>query len=92
MSEKVTLEVLNIEKDAGRAAALGIERVPATAIMGRKDHGLRYYGLPTGYEFTAFIEAIHKTSLGEHGLEETTFASLGELTKPVMITVFSTKT
>jgi alkyl hydroperoxide reductase subunit AhpF len=92
MSDKVSLQVYDIELDAERAAALGIERVPATAVIGKKDYGLRYYGLPTGYEFTAFTEAIHKSSLDEHGLEETTAAALGELTKPVMITVFSTKT
>jgi alkyl hydroperoxide reductase subunit AhpF len=92
LSEKVSLQVFDIGKEAGQAAALGIERVPGTAILGGKDYGLRYYGLPTGYEFTSFVEAVHKAAEGVHGLEEATAEALAALSQPVMVTVFASKT
>lgn len=92
LSEKVSLQVLDIETDGERAEALGIGQVPGTAILGEKDYGLRYYGLPTGYEFTSFTEAVHKAAEGVSGLEEATVAALKDLSHPVMVTVFATKT
>jgi len=92
LTDKISLEVIDRDRDAGGAAAYGIDRVPATAILGDKDYGIRYYGLPTGYEFVAFVEAIGKAANNTSGLAEETVASLAGLTRPVMVTVFSTKT
>jgi alkyl hydroperoxide reductase subunit AhpF len=92
LSEKVSLQVLDLEEAADQAARFGVDKTPATVILGSRDYGLRYYGLPTGYEFTAFVEAIHKAAEGVHGLDAATAEGLAALARPVMVTVFSTKT
>ena len=55
---RVTVEALSLQKDAARAQELGIDKVPGIAILGKKDHDLRYFGLPSGYDFIPFVETI----------------------------------
>lgn len=88
----VTVEVLSLEDDSSRAGELGVDKAPGTAILGGKDHGIRYYGLPTGYEFNTFVETIRQVADDDSRLMPETTAALASLTTPVMITVFSTKT
>lgn len=83
----------NFVLDQEKAAGLGIKRIPAIAVMGaEKDYGIRLYGLPTGYEFGTFIDAILDVSRGESLLEGATKGALAALEKPVHIQVFSTPT
>ncbi len=83
----------NFVLDQEKAAGLGIKRIPAIAVMGaEKDYGIRLYGLPTGYEFGTFIDAILDVSRGESLLEGATKEALAALEKPVHIQVFSTPT
>jgi len=91
LSPRLSLEVLSLEEDGERAASLGVDKAPATAILGGEDYGIRYYGLPTGYEFVTFAETIRKVADGDPGLLDETVAALETLGHPVMITVFSTK-
>lgn len=88
----VTVEVLSLEDDGPRAGELGIDKAPGIALLGGRDHGIRYYGLPTGYEFNTFVETIGRVADDVSGLMPETAAALASLSKPVTITVFSTKT
>ena len=73
--------------------ALGIARTPAIAILaGEKDHGVRFYGMPSGYEFGTLVDAILDVSSGDSGLSEPTRTALAQLTRPVHLQVFSTPT
>ena len=92
LSGKLTLEVLNLHVDRARAAQYGIERVPATVMMGERDYGIRLYGLPAGYEFAVLIETILLASSGRSGLDPQVRAALAELRTPVLLQVFSTPT
>lgn len=92
LSPKVSLEVLSLSADAGRAGELGIERAPGTAIKGPRDTGIRYYGLPLGYELEAFVNAIRQAAEGEPDLAPEIVAGLGRLKDPVTITVFVAET
>ena len=93
LDPKLTAESYNFVLDAEKAQALGIARIPAIAIMGAdKDYGIRFYGLPSGYEFSTVVDAILDVSSGQSGLSEPTRAALGELSRPVHIQVFSTPT
>lgn len=90
MSPLLSLRVLTLGGSGERASALGIERVPAIVLLdGRqKDTGIRYYGIPLGFEFEAFLQAVVNTAHGTPGLQPGTVAGLDNLTEPVTITVF----
>lgn len=93
LDPKIEAEACNFVLHAERVAELGIERIPAIAILGaERDHGLRFYGLPSGYEFGSLIEAILDVSSGDSGLAEDTRRRLAALEHDVRIRVFSTPT
>ena len=88
---RVKLEVLSLKKDEARAKGLGIDKVPGIAILGAKDHNLRYFGLPSGYDFIPFVETILAVANGDPGLAPETVTALAKLTKPVQLSVFVTQ-
>jgi alkyl hydroperoxide reductase subunit AhpF len=86
------VEVHDLVGDAAAAEAYGIDKIPAIAIVGARDYGVRYYGFPGGYEFTTLVEDIIDVSRGEHGLSDKTVAELARLDRPVHLQVFVTPT
>ena len=92
MPDKITVEVYDFVKDAEKAKEFGVDKVPAIAIVGTKDYGIRYYGIPYGYEFNPFIDNIINVSKGTTNLSEETKTKLKTLDKPVHIQVFVTLT
>jgi alkyl hydroperoxide reductase subunit AhpF len=92
LNDKISVEVLNPSIDRERAEAYGVDQVPAIAVEGARDYGLRFLGIPSGYEFTNLIDAIVIASTGEPTLAEETKSTLRALTSRVDIKVFSTPT
>jgi len=92
LGETITVEVLNPAIDRERAEGYGVDQVPAIVVEGARDYGIRFYGIPSGYEFSNLIDAIIVASTGEPALSEDTMASLRALTADVEIKVFSTPT
>ncbi len=70
----------------------GIERVPAVAVVGAKDTGIRFYGMPAGYEFLSLIDAILLASSGDSGLSEESRTLVADVSEPTNIQVFVTPT
>lgn len=92
LSDHLSVEVLNLAIDRERAAAYGVDQVPAIVVEGARDYGIRFFGIPSGYEFSNLIDAIIVASSGEPALSEATKASLAALDADVEIKVFSTPT
>lgn len=92
LPEKITVEVYDFVKDEAKAKELNIDKVPAIAIVGARDYGVRFYGIPYGYEFNTFIDDIINVSKGTTNLAEDTKAKLKTLDQPVHIQVFVTLT
>ena len=92
LDDRISVEVLNPAIDRERAEAYGVDQVPATVVEGARDYGLRFLGIPSGYEFSNLVDAIIVASSGEPALSEATKASLAELAGDVHIKVFSTPT
>jgi len=90
--DKIKAEIYDFVKDVEKAKEYSIDKVPAIAIIGNKDYGIRYYGIPYGYEFKPFIDNIIYASKGVTNLSEDTRAKLKSLDKPVHIQVFVTLT
>ena len=92
LSDKVSVEVYDFVEDKALADSLGIDKIPAVAVVGGKDYGIRMFGIPSGYEFGSLIESIKLVSEGESGLTPDTKKMVAKLTKPVKIQVFITPT
>ena len=92
LSDQITLEVLNPQIDRARADAYGVSDVPLTVVEGARDYGIRFLGIPSGYEFSNLIDSIIVASSGEAALSEQTKSALAELASDVHIKVFSTPT
>ena len=92
LSDRISVEVLNPVVDRERAAAYGVEDVPATVVEGARDYGVRFLGIPAGYEFSNLIDSIIAVSSGEASLMAETKSSLATLAGDVDIKVFSTPT
>ena len=85
---KSTISWLNADK----AKEYCIDKIPALAIIGAKDYGVRIYGIPYGYELQTLIEAVVNVSRGRTDLSDKTKAILAEVKAPVHIQVFVTLT
>jgi alkyl hydroperoxide reductase subunit AhpF len=92
LSDKLSVEALNLAIDRERAEAYGVDQVPAIVVEGARDYGLRFYGVPGGYEFGNLIDSIVVASTGAPDLSDETKASLAALAGDVDIKVFSTPT
>lgn len=92
ISERVKVEVYDFATDQEKVEEYHIDKIPALAIVGAKDYGVRFYGIPSGYEFTGLIETMIAVSKGESGLAEPTKQFLAQLTAPLHLQVFVTPT
>jgi glutaredoxin-like protein len=92
LSDKLSLEVYNFLLDKERAAEYGVDKVPATVVRNGQDHGIRFYGIPAGYEFATLLDAILAVSQGDSGLDEESKEKLKQITSPLHLGVFVTPT
>ncbi|MGQ9641895.1 MAG: protein disulfide oxidoreductase [Candidatus Bathycorpusculaceae bacterium] len=93
LSDKISVEVYDFVANADKARQYGVDKVPAVVIIGEKDYGVRFYGMPYGYEFQTLTEAIVNVSKGGRtDLSEKTKEMLKDVKTPVRIQVFVTLT
>jgi glutaredoxin-like protein len=96
LSDQITLEVYDLLADKEIAEQYNIDKIPATIVMvgGEEpvDFGIRYYGIPSGYEFSSLIHDILMVGDGSFELAAETEQWLAELTTPLHFQVFVTPT
>ena len=97
VSDQVTYEVYDFVGDKEVAETFGIDKIPAIIVLRleddeERDYGVRFYGIPSGYEFTSVIEDIMDVSKGESGLQPATKEAVAQLDEPVHFQVFVTPT
>jgi len=92
LSDTIAVKVLNPHIERDEAAAYGVSVTPAVAVEGTKDYGIRFLGIPAGYEFSNLIDSIVAVSRGEAELKDETKTALAGLTEDVSIKVFATPT
>jgi len=92
ISDKINLEVFNFLIDKEKVAEYGVDKVPATVVRNGKDYGIKFYGLPAGYEFSTLLDALLGVSAGESGLSDDSKDKLKKLTQPLHLEVFVTPT
>ncbi|MGB9596450.1 MAG: protein disulfide oxidoreductase [Candidatus Poribacteria bacterium] len=89
---KISLEIYDFVADSDKVNRYKIDKIPAIVVEGQKDYGIRFYGIPAGYEFTSLINSIIIVSRGQSGLSDDTKELLKKLKDPVKIQVFITLT
>lgn len=64
LSDKITLEVYDIERDADIAKLYNVQMVPSIVLLdsNRQYHGVKFNGIPAGHEINSFIPALLETS------------------------------
>ncbi len=92
LSDKISLEVYNFIIDKEQANKYQIDKIPATIIMGEMDYGIRFYGIPSGYEFSTLLEDIVMVSKKDSGLADDSKKILSEIPKPLNLQIFVTPT
>ena len=97
LSEKLFLEVHDLEDEADVAQKYHVDKVPGIIFVGKDsdqiiDYGVRMAGIPSGHEFSTLIHDLILVSSRDSGLEQKTRDELKKLTKPVHLQVFVTPT
>lgn len=96
LSDEVTFEVRDLQGDSEMAEQYDVDKIPAVVLLGKDntDYGVRYYGIPSGYEFSSLLHDIKAVAAGPEATElsEDARAFLAELEGPVHLQVFVTPT
>ena len=93
LSPMLELEVVDFYGQAQKAQESGVERIPAI-VMSKDGAGsnVKYYGMPTGYEFVTIIEDLIALSQPRSPLSADTRKKLKLVDQDVHIQVFVTPT
>jgi glutaredoxin-like protein len=91
-SDRIVLETHDFVKEADLAKSYGVDKIPATILIGDRDYGIRFYGVPAGYEFTTLIEDIINVSHRDSGLPKDVLTELSRIDKPVHIKILISPT
>jgi alkyl hydroperoxide reductase subunit AhpF len=92
LSDRITVEEHDFVLEGAAAAGYGIDRAPAIAVVGARDFGIRFLGIPSGYEFMSLLDAIQVAASGDSGLHDASRAMLAGLESPLALQVFVTPT
>ena len=92
LSDQLTAEVYDLVADSEKAKELEVDKIPAIALLGERDYGVRLYGIPSGYEFTSLIEGILNVSAGDSRLLDESRQQIASVDKPVHLQVYVTPT
>ncbi len=97
LHEGISLSLYDFETDRETAEKFQVDKAPAVVVAARdggeiKDLGIRFSGIPSGYEFSTLINDILLVSNRDSGLSEKTRQYLKGLTQPLLLQVFVTPT
>ena len=92
LSDLLKLEVHELPADDAVARQHGIDKVPAIKLRGDRDFGVRYFGIPMGYEFVAIVEDVIDVSWGTADMPAKAMELVLAIDKPVHIQVFVSPT
>jgi glutaredoxin-like protein len=97
LSELISLRVHIFEEAVEERTRTGVERIPGIVLRGAQQAGastalFKYYGMPGGTEFPAFLESIVDISRGEVLLSKESVKELKKLREDVLVRVFVTPT
>lgn len=90
LSDKLNFQAYDFDSEAELVQKYDIDKVPALVIEGSRDYGIRFYGVPSGYEFNSLLNALQNVSVGEHQLPGVIREDLDKLVTDIHVQVFVT--
>jgi alkyl hydroperoxide reductase subunit AhpF len=100
LSDKITIDEVNLILEGEKAAAFGVDRVPAVAITFQQaspddawtDSRIRFLGTPAGYEFISLVQGVLLAGGRPSQLSDASRNRLAAVNRPVTMQVFTTPT
>lgn len=97
LSDKITLASFDLQTDHSQAQKYHVNLTPSLVVAAGEattlvDYGIRFAGMPSGYEFGSLIQTIILVSRNDSGLNPDIRDKLIDLKKPVHLQVFVTPT
>jgi len=89
---KISLEVHEFEKERELAERYKVDKIPATLIFGKEEYKVRFFGIPSGYEYSTLLEDIIDVSRGKTNLKENIKEEVKKIDEDIHIQVFVTPT
>lgn len=92
LNDKLSLEAYDFVEDEEQAQALGIDQIPAITLLTKdgEQTGIKFYGLPGGYEINSFLSSLVEVSGNREMLDEKLQARIDNIAKEINIKVFVT--
>jgi alkyl hydroperoxide reductase subunit AhpF len=97
LSDKISIEEVNLVLDRDKAAQHGVDRAPAVALSfedGESFHDsrIRFLGAPSGYEFISLVQAVLLAGGRASGLTDANRSRIAAVDKSITMQVFTTPT
>ena len=67
LSDRLSLEVHDMDTDAEAVGRYAVEFAPCTIVTGKRDYGVRFYGLTVGHELASLLETMLMVSNSRSG-------------------------
>lgn len=88
ITHKIEFDFFNFAINEEKDREYHVFAVPALAIIGEKDYGIRYYGCPQGAELNNFLDDIVYISRGENTLKPEVAIKLVRYKNPIQLKIF----
>jgi alkyl hydroperoxide reductase subunit AhpF len=108
LTDRITIEEVNLILEADKAKEYGVDRAPALAITYQegpagsvnpassenpwRDSRIRFLGAPAGYEFISLVQAVLLAGGRASRLSEQSLKAIAAVNQPVTLRVFTTPT
>jgi len=90
MNQKINLEKYDLDTDKQKADEYNVERAPAIVMFGTEKRKVRFFGIPSGYEFSTFISDILDVARGYPKISPELIEKIKKIDFPVHMQVFVT--
>jgi glutaredoxin-like protein len=88
ITDKITVKEYDVKEDKPEVDGYHIDKAPAIVIEGKRDYGIRFFGVPSGFLVSSLIEDVIQISKNESALTDETKERLREVVKPLCLEVF----
>ena len=92
LSDRLKVTVYNQMVDEDKAEEFGVDRVPAIFVSDGSHSRVRFFGTPSGYEFSSLLTTVLDAGSSEDSLSPETLDFLSGLKEDLDINVFVTPT